>query len=202
MTPGFVETFELSEKRAFDGQPLRFTGAGIWLPLPLDIVASFIATLRRAEVWSRLGPRPKVLDAGAGDGRLVAGLCAAATEVRVFGIEHDENLARLAEDNLRRLTALGLPARWTTCEGDYLSLSTYEELGLGFADVDLFLNYPDGSEHALASLIAEHGRPGARLALVTPDHTLRVDALELEEELQIERPSGAPSFRLVLHRAP
>lgn len=200
MSPDFTATFEQSETRAFGGQPVRLTGAGIWLPAPLDVVAAAMQALSRVGFWKRLGDAPKVLDAGMGDGRIVASLCAVDENLRAYGIESHHELSELANENLCALSERGLPRIWRACEGDYLDSETYASLGIQVQDIDAFFNYPDGNEHELAAFLASHARRRAFLVVLTPDHGFRIAGLDHDEELPIERLSGAPGFRLALYR--
>lgn len=200
MSPDFTETFAQSESKAFDGQPLQLTDEGIWLAMPLDVLDAALAKLQSTGFWSRLGPRVKALDAGMGDGRLVAALCNVSHDLWAYGIEHHEMLSRLAEDNLRTLTDRGMAPNWRACQGDYFDLSSYPKLGIRVEDIDAFFNYPDGNEHKLAAFLREHGRPGAFLVVITPERGLELEGLTREEELSIERGPGVPEFRLVLYR--
>ena len=200
MSPDFKATFEQSEKRAFGGQPLRLTGAGIWLPAPLDVVAAAMRALRGAGFWTRLGDAPKVLDAGMGDGRVVASLCAVGHHVQAYGIEIHHQLSELANENLHDLSERGLPKIWRTCDGSYLDRATYAKLGIHVEDIDAFFNYPDGNEHELAAFLASYARRRAFLVVLTPDHAFRIEGLDHDEDLPIERPSGSPGFHLALYR--
>lgn len=175
----------------FDGQTLRLTEGGIWVPLPMDVLDTVLDALD-------VGPGDVVLDAGMGDGRIVAGLSSRAIDA--IGIEIDEGLTRDAVSNLRSLEARGLPATYRVGRGDFLELSTYESLDITPAQVDIFVHYADGNEQALASFIRAHGQPDAQLALVTADLTLTVSDLALIQEAAIERGAGAPPFRLILYR--
>ncbi len=200
MSPNFTETFLRSAEKAFDGQPLRLTDDGIWLPMPLDVLDAALDALQASGFWARLGGRAKVLDAGMGDGRIVAALCSVPHNLWAYGIESHANLWGLAQENLRALTEQGMASSWRTCQGDYLDLSTYPKLGIRLEDVDAFFNYPDGNEHKLAALLRDHGRPGAFLVILTPEHGLELEGLTREEELTIDRGPGVPEFRLVLYR--
>lgn len=200
MNPNFTETFTRSEEKAFDGQPMRLTDAGIWLAMPLDVLAAAIDKLDTIGFWTRVGERGKVLDAGMGDGRLVAALCNAGHGLWAYGIESHQQLWELAQDNLRELTEQGMTSSWRTCQGDYFDLSTYPKLGIRLEDIDVLFNYPDGNEHKLAAFLHDHARPGAHLVVLTPEHGLELEGLSREEELAIERGPGMPEFRLVLYR--
>lgn len=202
MSPEFTETFTRSEAKAFEGQPIRLTDTGIWLAMPLDVLDAAIEKLRANGFWARLGARGKVLDAGMGDGRIVAALCNVGHDLWAYGIESHPELWELAQNNLRTLTEQGMASSWRTCQGDYFDLSTYPKLGVRLEDIDAFFNYPDGSEHKLAAFLRDHGRPGAMLVIVTPEHGLELEGLEREEELAIDRGAGIPEFRLVLYRIP
>lgn len=198
MSADFTDVFARSEERAFGGQPLRLTSAGIWFPLPLDVIRSAMEQLSSSDFWSRFGDKPRALDAGMGDGRLVAALSAARKNLLAYGIEIHEPLSELARENLRELTNGGLPPTWRTCYGDYLDPATYPKLGVRIEEIDAFFNYPDGNEQPLATLLAEHAHPGAFLILLTPDHTLGVEGLDLQKELSVPR-VGAPGFRLAVY---
>lgn len=200
MSPDFTETFTRSEEKAFDGQPIRLTDAGIWLAMPLDVLDAALEKLDTTGFWARLGGRVKVLDAGMGDGRLVAALCNLGRDLWAYGIESHPELWELAQDNLRKLTEQGMGSNWRTCQGDYFELSTYPKLGILLEDIDVFFNYPDGNEHKLAAFLRDHGRSGAYLVVLTPEHGLELEGLAREDELAIERGPGVPEFRLVLYR--
>jgi hypothetical protein len=200
VNPDFTETFTRSEEKAFDGQPMRLTDAGIWLAMPLDVLDSALEKLQSTGFWARLGGRGKLLDAGMGDGRIVAALCNVAHDIWAYGIESHPSLWELAQDNLRTLTEQGMASSWRTCQGDYFDLSTYPKLGIRVEDIDAFFNYPDGNEHKLAAFLRDHARPGAYLVMLTPERGLELEGLWREEELAIERGPGIPEFRLVLYR--
>jgi hypothetical protein len=200
VSPDFTETFARSEKKAFDGQPLRLTDAGIWLAMPLDVLGAAFEKLHATGFWARLGERGKVLDAGMGDGRVVAALCNVGHDLWAYGIESHPRLWELAENNLRTLTERGMASSWRICQGDYLDVSTYPKLGVRLEDIDAFFNYPDGNEHELAALLSVHGRAGAILVVVTAEHGIELEGLTLEDELTIDRGPGVPEFRLVLYR--
>ena len=200
MSPDFTETFARSEQKAFGGQLLRLTDEGIWLAMPLDVLDAAIDKLQATGFWSRLGPRPKVLDAGMGDGRVVAALCNVGNDLWAYGIESNASLCELAQDNLRALTEAGMCDHWRTCQGDYLDVSTYPKLGVRLEDIDAFFNYPDGNEHKLAAFLRAYARSGAFVVVLTAEQGLELHGLTREEELGIERKPGAPEFRLVLYR--
>jgi len=200
VSPDFDETFARSEKKAFDGQPLRLTDDGIWLAMPLDVLDAAFEKLQATGFWSRIGTPAKVLDAGMGDGRLVAAICALPHNLWAYGIESHPHLCQLAQDNLRTLTERGMASNWRTCQGDYFDVSTYPKLGIRVEDIDVFFNYPDGNEHKLAAFLREHGRTGAFLVVLTPEHGLELEGLAREEELAIKRGPGVPEFRLVVYR--
>jgi len=200
VNPQFHETFARSEQRAFGGQPLRLTDDGMWLALPLDVIQPALDELEAIGFWARLGPRARVLDAGMGDGRLVAAFCTLPHDLLAYGIESHGELCELAQSNLRTLSERELAPRWRVCQGDYLDVSTYPKLGILVSDVDVFFNYPDGNEHRLAAFLRDHAREGSFLVVLTAEKGLELEALALEDDLTISRGPGVPAFRLSIYR--
>ena len=195
--------FEESEKRTFGGQPLQLTGTGIWLATPFDVLLSATRALSHLDVAKGLRCGARVLDAGMGDGRLVASLAAEVPDITVFGVESHPDLADLAKKNLKRATERGLTGSWCVCQGDYLEAATYEKLGVGVEAIDRsdrFFNYPDGNEDRLGTLLAERAKPGALLVLLTPDHSASIESLLPVAEIPLERTAGAPEWRLAIFR--
>ena len=192
--------FEESEKRTFGGQPLQLTGTGIWLATPFDVLLSATRALSHLDVAKGLRCGARVLDAGMGDGRLVASLAAEVPDITVFGVESHPDLADLAKKNLKRATERGLTGSWCVCQGDYLEAATYEKLGVGVEAIDAFFNYPDGNEDRLGTLLAERAKPGALLVLLTPDHSASIESLLPVAEIPLERTAGAPEWRLAIFR--
>lgn len=194
--------FEESQTRAFGGQPLRLTGTGIWMPTPFDVVRAAGRALARLDrdldAGVSLGER--VLDAGMGDGRLVASLVAEIPGITVLGIESHPELAALARQNLKRAAESGLNGSWCVCQGDYLDVETYRKLGVELELIDTVLNYPDGNEGFLGDLLSRRGKRGALLAFLTPDHSLRIESLVLVTDVPLERDAGAPEWRLSIFR--
>lgn len=183
--------FARPEERAFSGQPLQLTEQGIWLPTPLDVVGSALAALESRGFWSGLGPTPTLLDAGMGDGRLVASFCKLGSHVRACGVESHPSLFALALENLRALPE----SNWSVCRGDFLDATSFEALGVPLGEIYAVFNYPDGNEEALAQYWSKHGRPGSFLVFVTPDQGMRLEGLTLHSQLSIER-----GFHLYLYQ--
>jgi SAM-dependent methyltransferase len=134
-------------------------------PLPV-LVAAFEALLDHSVLAT---PEPiTVLDAGSGDGRMLAALgllAPAARRLRLVGIECDGDLHR---DSCDRLAAVARRPSWPVgrsaalLHGDWSSSDAFDSLGLALSDFDLVLNYPDGNEARLAEQLG-------RLALIRPD---------------------------------
>lgn len=194
-----------SESSVFDGQRMRFTKRGIWLPSPIRVLWSIVALVAELGVFERFGPRAVIVDAGTGDGRIPLVLDCfrkMGPLLSLHGIECDDELHRRAVRNLEALDEEGLlrnPDRVLFCVGDYLDLSLYGRLDLDFRDVNIFFNYPDGSEQRLAALMAEHSPRDSLLCLLTPDSSIELEELPLERrELvfseQEQRKGGSSSM--------
>lgn len=194
--------FEESQKQTFRGQPLQLTGAGIWLATPFDVLRAADRALARLAVDNGVSLGTRVLDAGMGDGRLVASLVAENTGITVFGIESHPELAELARKNLRRAAEYGLTGSWCVCQGDYLDAATYRKLGVELESIDTFLNYPDGNEDRLGRLLSRRAKPGALLVFLTPDHSLHIHSLLPVADIPLERDAGATEWRLNVFRVP
>jgi hypothetical protein len=138
---------------------LRVNDAGIWHATPLPILAAAVDVMAQ-QSWVQ--PGDKVLDAGAGDGRVLAALALHFRDWRLtlHGVEFDVELVREAR---RRLAWLG-PAV-TIDPGDYLASAPAL-----LRTRDVVLNYPDGSEHALVRCFHAHALPGARLLILSPEN--------------------------------
>jgi SAM-dependent methyltransferase len=145
-----------------------------------------------------------VLDAGAGDGRVLAalGLVVPATRpLRLVGIECDDELHR---ESCERLAALARRPAWPAgrgaalLHGDWSAPDAFEPLGLELADFDLVLNYPDGDEARLSELLSRRGRPGGRLALIQPEPPREPPGCRLEWSRRLEPGSGPVGWHVSL----
>ena len=84
----------------------RLTDRGIWHPTPLAVLAAAVPLLGETPFLKARGRPLEVLDAGAGDGRLVAALALglpATFDLRLGGLESDALLALTAREKLERV---------------------------------------------------------------------------------------------------
>jgi hypothetical protein len=172
-----------------DGHGLRLTPGGLWHATPLAIVAQAAETLLGAGL---VRPGAVLFDAGAGDGRLLVALALglpAALQVRLAGLECDEDLAARARLHLDDLRRVHPRARARVARGDYFHPRYHEALGHRPRDLDLVFNYPDGNERRLLAWVEAEGKPEARLVILGPDRdpSLGRPALFLREV----RPAGS-----------
>lgn len=184
--------------------PLRLTDGGLFHATPLDVLPAACEALLGAPSLPRAKPLT-VLDAGAGDGRVLAALSLLASPslpIRLVGIECD---AALHRDSCDRLAALARRPAWPTgrgvalLRGDWSSEDAFDSLGLSLADFDLVLNYPDGNEARLAALLSARGRPGGRLALIQPDPPRATSGCRLEWTRAVA-PGAGPRWHVGLLR--
>jgi hypothetical protein len=179
-----------------DAHALAVTAGGLWHATPLKVAAAVVPVLEEAGL---LPPEAAVLDAGAGDGRLLAALALGARRrLRLVGIESDPVLAararaRLGPGALRGPGAAERKAPRPSLRivhGDFFHPRYHEAAGLAPSSLDLVLNYPDGNERRLLAWLGEHGGSQTRLAVLGPDRAL---ALGREPSLRREvRPPGRP----------
>jgi hypothetical protein len=179
--------------------PFQITAGGIWLPTPLEVLLDGLPLVRRAiPSLGAPGGGLKLLDAGSGDGRVLACLGIqewGRTDVAAYGVECDEVLCAMAIRNLARLSERGLltgSVELTVHRGDFLDGETYRTLGLAFSELDLIVNYPDGNEERLGDLLLREGEPGrTRLLVVSPDSEFGMPRLKREWQGRLETRHGA-----------
>jgi hypothetical protein len=136
-------------------ETLRITDGGIWHPTPLNVLSSAVQVIEREGLVRR---RTAVLDAGAGDGRVLAALALglASFELELAGIECDAALVELSRERLARL-----PNPPAVFRGDYLTdLPRWPALTI---------HYPDGNERAVLRAVDARGGAGARLILLSSE---------------------------------
>ncbi|MGH9335320.1 MAG: hypothetical protein ACRD21_16410, partial [Vicinamibacteria bacterium] len=190
--------FRDSERRQVQGLPIRLTDRGIWVPTPFPVLVALLRATKAQRLFEFRGAgRKTILDAGAGDGRVLAALAYFEPELDVVGIESDERLCRLAAANLEKLKRRALvdrPERLRLGRGDYRLAATYESSGIRLEDVAFVYNYPDGNQDELERFIIERCAPGAKLCLLTHDRELRLSKLELTSKEPIPTADSASGW--------
>jgi SAM-dependent methyltransferase len=166
----------------------ELTSSGIFLPTPIPVLVDAVARLVTSGV---LRPGARVLDAGAGDGRVVFAIATMTPAALAAGLESDPVLAEEARAHVAGV------ARAVVERGDMLDPASYLRLGVAVEELDLVLHYPDGNERALRDLLARRGKRGVTLALSTPQLGL---VLPGGEALPIERHGSIGAWHWELHR--
>lgn len=170
---------------------LRRTARGLWLPTPVPVLLEAARVL-----FGPPGLLPgarRVVDAGAGDGRVLACFAAVAPHLGLFGLECDTDLVATARDHLRGLGPVVEVAR-----GDFLDAAAYAALAAPLHTVDLVVHYPDGNERALEDLVGSLPRPRPRLALLGPDASLTFARRPPAVRERIHPGDGTPAWWLVV----
>ena len=185
-----------------DGVPMRATDRGLWLATPVAVLATaFDAITSRGRLGA--GRPSRLLDAGAGDGRVLGvfgSRWADRPGLELLGIEDDASLFACAQRNLQALRAAGrLTGPLAVARGDYLAAPVYTELGVAPTDIDLVVNYPDGNENALEHWLASQAGERTRLLLLGPDRSLSFAVLDLDWAVTLE-PPGQTAWRLIVSR--
>lgn len=152
--------------------------------------AVLVALLKEMKVRGVFGSpelgRTIAVDAGTGDGRVLALLAHFVPELDLVGIESDDGLYHRASDNVETLTRermVDRPERLRVIHGDYCRVETYDLGAVERGCVGFVFNYPDGSHHALEAFVIESFAPGTKLCLLTHDLELRLSTLELQEHI-------------------
>lgn len=135
-----------------------------------------------------IDPSRLFLDAGCGDGRVVA-LTAGVYRIPSIGVEYDGELADSAKKNIRNLEELsilnGTPVR--IVRGLFESDMTYSDEGVRFEDISTVFNYID-NQRRIAAKIADQSPPGT-LFLFQSTHAEEFDGLTLECSLELFGPN-------------
>ena len=192
--------FDRSERALARGVPIRKTVAGIWVPSAIPQIVEVAALLRETGVLGAGAPPPPVVDAGMGDGRVVAVLAHLDPTLPVYGIERDPVLYAQAAENLKALRRWGGGyAGVRLVAGDYCDPATYAACGLDLREPLVIVNYPDGNERSLARFVAGHAGPDATLCLFTHDRSVAVEELRLRARRDLPVAVG-PDWRLSVYR--
>ena len=196
-----MRVFERSEASSGRALPIQKTGRGIWAATPVRVVAEAALTLTELGILDGEQQTGPVIDAGTGDGRVLAVLATLNPSLVVYGIEADQALHARAVTNLHTLTASGLidSTQVHLLEADYCDVATYETRGIALHQAGLIFNYPDGNEKQLARFVAEHCGDDTTLCLLTHNRTLEIDELQLCARHDVSDGIGPP-WRLSLYR--
>jgi SAM-dependent methyltransferase len=150
-----------------------------------ELIASSLqladAAVREFMRLGPLDPTTRFLDAGCGDGRIVA-LMAAVHGIPETGIESDEDLFALATENLIKVRRAGFEdtAPITLVPGDFIEDATQTEVDLSFEAFGVIFNYIN-SHVKIAQKIARQSPSGTRFLLCYPSlRPERLDGLLLE----------------------
>ena len=184
-----VAIFDRSIETLGSALPIRKTKIGIWVPTPLPVIIEAISLMQEMQLLGRRAPLGAVIDAGTGDGRVAAVLAYLNPSQPIYGVELDPVLLAQAVANWRelRIQGLAVDASVRMIEADYCDIVTYESCELTFSDTCAILNYPDGNQARLANFVADHGGARTSLCLLTHDHSVNLDTLELcaQREVQV-----------------
>jgi len=185
--------YEVFEPEPGGDASFALTESGIWHPTPLDVLLPALEAAVEVGWFGGESEPLTVLDAGSGDGRVVGALSMGSglsPTTRVLGLESNAQLDARAVAHLGRLD----PKRpIQVARGNFLDPASYDAFGIRPREIDVFLNYPDGNEQALAVFIAD-AAPSARLLVLSPDHGLRLEGLELRRTLAVARLDGGPGW--------
>jgi len=177
---------------------VKETQTGVFIPSSIDIVRQTLTQLIEKKI---IDPTKPFLDAGCGDGRIVA--LASSLGIPAWGIESDEELGAMAKQNLINLHSLEVikdtPA--FIVHGDFCSDATYKVLGSPFSDFRTIYNY-DNNYDLLAKKIAEDANPATVYVLYSGDESSEnFMGLNLIDELVLNDQSGRPHVDLELTQA-
>lgn len=171
----------VDEKRIDSGRSYKKTAVGQFVPSPILDVHFALEYLLEAEA---LEPAGLFLDAGSGDGRVVA-LTSLVHSISTVGVEYDSELVGQSRQHLEGLERLGLRgASEVILHGDFGHDDTYLQTGLKFEDFATVFNYIS-NQNAIASKVAQQSPPGTLFLLFGAFAVHNYQGLTLEQNLQL-----------------
>ncbi|MDP6102116.1 MAG: hypothetical protein QF579_02240 [Dehalococcoidia bacterium] len=157
------------------------TAVGQFAPSPILEVYAALEYLLESGAIETSG---LFLDAGSGDGRVVA-LAALVHGLPTVGVEYDDELVGQSRHHFESLRSLGLRgASKVILQGDFGDDDTYAKTGLRFEDFATVFNYIN-NHAAIALKIAHQSPPGTKFLLFGGYALHRYEGLTLEQSLQM-----------------
>ena len=168
------------------GGPYKHTAVGQFLPSPLlHVQVAFHYLIETAVI----NASALLLDAGSGDGRIVA-LTAFVHGIPTVGVEYDDELVGISRGYLKSLEHLGTRgASASILQGDFTDDETYKRVGLKFEDFATVFNYIN-NERTIAIKVAQQSPPGTKLIVLGAFPLPEFEGLTLEHNLHLATGTG------------
>ena len=171
----------LDEAESDKGGPYKKTDLGQFLPSPLFQLKIAIEYLISEKLFD---PRLQMLDAGSGDGRVVA-LASFVHQIPTTGIEYDDDLVRLSKNHLSHFDNMGLNGKSASIiRGDFLDDSTYTTNNIRFEEFPTIFNYIN-NERDIAHKIFVQSPPGTKFVVLGAFPVDGYQGLNLQANLEI-----------------
>ena len=155
---------------------MKFTGKGYFSPSEIPEVYSALSRIIEMLDMSKV-----FLDAGSGDGRIVA--LAAIMGFEVIGIEYDAALVAGSRKHISDLQAMGIvTTRATIQQGDFTNSEIYLKAGIRFNEIGTvyaFLSNP----LVTVEMIDKNSSPGTKLLLLAVADPLLFPWMNLERRI-------------------
>lgn len=176
--------------------PYRRTDVGMFVPSPILDIHFALEYLLEA---CAIEPSGLFIDAGSGDGRIVA-LTALIHGISTVGVEYDNELVTQSKLHLESLGRLGLHrAPEVILRGDFGDDDTYLGAGIRFEDFTTVFNYIN-NQSAIASKVAQQSPPGTMFILFGAFAVHDYQGLTLEQNLQlVTRSDSGDSIAVEVH---
>ncbi len=176
-----------------EGGPYKRTAVGQFVPSPLSHIKTAFDYLIETNTIDTTKP---FLDAGSGDGRIVA-ISSLAYGIDSTGVEYDQELCEFSSANLDHLSKLCTPHKsGYIIEGDFTEDSTYSSKGMTFDTFFTVFNYIN-NESSIAHKIAQSSRPGTKFVLLGAFPIKHYYQLTLEKNLHLTRDEKNPDKILI-----
>jgi len=176
-----------------EGGPYKRTAVGQFVPSPLSHIKTAFDYLITTNSIDSSGP---LLDAGSGDGRIVA-ISSLAYGINSVGVEYDQELAELSRANLEHLSKLCSSHKsGDIVEGDFTEDITYSSNNIAFDMFFTVFNYIN-NESSIAHKISQTSKPGTKFVLLGAFPIKQYYGLTLEQNLQLLRDEQDPNKILI-----
>jgi hypothetical protein len=156
--------------QAVDREPeARGTGnGGFFAATPINDAVEILIRGARLGMWNLYPDSGYFMDAGSGDGRIVAAL--ASLGYNTLGIEKDEQLYAKSQEILSLLGKRGgVNGNWRVVKGDFTQQETYERAGVRFEDIhNFFMGVNAQPLEKLVEMMQHRSPPHATLTTFEP----------------------------------
>jgi|GEM_PF-1398091 hypothetical protein len=187
----------LDESQSSVGGPYKRTELGQFVPSPIMHIKAALDYLLDRNLIDPFAP---LLDAGSGDGRIIA-IASLYYGITAIGVEYDAELFESSRNHINHLSTLcQSTASGTIIQGDFTDDLTYKMNGLTFQMFSTVFNYIN-NESSIAYKISQDSPPHTKFVLLGAFPIEEYNSLNLRQNLELIREKDEDDRILVVDRA-